>query len=95
MPGLGRAAPNRPLRRGPRLAALALCLLALVSRAAGVQYINDELLWMKAHWQDYKLPFPWSAALKQRDAESTRQLQVGACKCCSSGGCLATSCFSC
>ncbi|KAI7838050.1 hypothetical protein COHA_008133 [Chlorella ohadii] len=75
MPGLGRAAPNRPLRRGPRLAALALCLLALVSRAAGVQYINDELLWMKAHWQDYKLPFPWSAALKQRDAESTRQLQ--------------------
>ena len=27
------------------------------------------------NWQDYKLHFPWSAALKQRDAESTRQLQ--------------------
>lgn len=85
MPGWGQAAPaarrpvlhHRPLRHGPRLV-VAACLLALASGAGGVQYINDELLWMKAHWQDYKLPFPWSAAVKQRDAESTRQLQVGA-----------------
>lgn len=27
------------------------------------------------NWQDYKLPFPWSAAVKQRDKESSRQLQ--------------------
>ncbi|PRW20961.1 OS-9 isoform X3 isoform B [Chlorella sorokiniana] len=76
MPGQGQAMPRRlGVRQGLRLTAVAVCLLALASGAAGVQYINDELLWMKAHWQEYRLAFPWSAAMKQRDAESTRQLQ--------------------
>lgn len=78
MAGRAQPAPRQRLRHGPRLAAAALCLLALSSGVAGVQYINDELLWMKAHWEDYKLAFPWSVAMKQRDMESTRQLQVGA-----------------
>ena len=68
---------RRPLQR--LLAAAMVCLLGLAARAGGMEYINDELLWMKAHWQDYKLAFPWSAALRQRDVEGTRQLQVGGC----------------
>ena len=78
MAGGAQPAPRQRLRHGPRLVEAALCLLALCSGVAGVQYVNDELLWMKAHWEDYKLAFPWSAAMKQRDMESTRQLQVGA-----------------
>lgn len=27
------------------------------------------------NWQEYKLPFPWSAVLKERDDEATRQMQ--------------------
>ena len=37
--------------------------------------MHDELLWTKAHWKDYTLPFPWAAVLKHRDDESTRNLE--------------------
>ena len=72
-----RCQPRWPRSRAV-LGALALALLLpLLPRAAGapMDYVPDELLWMKAHWQEYKLPFPWSTALRQRDAEATRQLQ--------------------
>ncbi|KAL4856216.1 hypothetical protein ACK3TF_003352 [Chlorella vulgaris] len=54
---------------------LALLVALLLSTCHGLQYQHDELLWTKQNWQDYKLPFPWSAAVKQRDTESSRQLQ--------------------
>lgn len=58
-----------------RWVTLALLLTLLLPSTRGLQYQHDELLWTKQNWQDYTLHFPWSAALKQRDAESTRQLQ--------------------
>ena len=65
--------------RGPYASARALALLlslALLAGACGaISQIHDELLWSKANWKDYKLPFPWAAVLKERDSESTRQLQ--------------------
>lgn len=54
---------------------IALLVALLLSTCHGLQYQHDELLWTKQNWQDYKLPFPWSAAVKQRDTESSRQLQ--------------------
>ena len=60
--------------RAPSLPVLLLLLAAAAGSTAGLPYVHDELLWTKADWQEYKLPFPWSAALKERDVESTRQL---------------------
>ena len=54
---------------------LALALALSGAAAYTPEYTPDELLWMKAHWQDWKLTFPWSAALRQRDGEGQRQLQ--------------------
>lgn len=50
-------------------------LAAQARPAASLEYVVDELLWMKQQWGEYRLPFPWAAVLKQRDAEATRQLQ--------------------
>lgn len=48
---------------GALLGALLLCL-----PAGGVQYINDELLWTKQSWEDYKLSFPWQFFGKREPA---------------------------
>ena len=72
------AAGRRPPRRrgaAATAALLAACtLLLLPGGARGLEYMRDETLWMKQRWAEWRLPFPW-AAVKQRDAEATRQLQ--------------------
>ena len=52
-----------------------LTLLLLCKGCQGLQYQHDELLWTKQRWQDYKLGFPWAAFVKDRDAESVRQVE--------------------
>lgn len=61
--------------RLPLLLVAALLAAAAVPCCWGIPYVQDELLWTKQDWLQYKLPFPWSTAMKQRDVESTRQLQ--------------------
>ena len=53
-----------------RLGALLLVagLLLLCLPAGGVQYVNDELLWTKQGWEDYKLGFPWQVFAKREPA---------------------------
>lgn len=68
-----------PARRRQRTAAaaaalLAACALLLPGGACGLEYLQDETLWMKQRWGEWRLPFPW-ALVKRRDAEATRQLQ--------------------
>ncbi|KAL4451647.1 hypothetical protein ABPG75_007309 [Micractinium tetrahymenae] len=52
-----------------------LLLLSAAHATAAIPYIHDDLLWTKQNWGEYRLPFPWAAVLKERDAESTRVLQ--------------------
>lgn len=69
-----RLPPPPADRRLPRL----LLLIPPCTQArptACLEFVTDELLWMKQQWGEYRLPFPWAAVLKRRDPEATRQLQ--------------------
>jgi hypothetical protein len=46
-----------------------------LARAPGLIHWCPAFRILPQNWQEYKLPFPWSAVLKERDAEATRQMQ--------------------
>lgn len=58
----------------PLLFVLGACALLSSASVSALEYLSDDTLWMKERWGEWKLTFPWGA-LKERDAESTRQLQ--------------------
>lgn len=66
-----------------RAPALLLGLVALAVTLQGpsvdsIQHLNDEFLWTKQDWHDYKLDFPWAARYKTRDAATLAALdEVG------------------
>lgn len=43
------------------LPALPILVIALTGCACAAGGFSDELLWTKQSWEEYTLPFPWSA----------------------------------
>lgn len=58
------------------LAAFLLLVLALLQSGHAITHLNDELLWTKQEWDDYKLDFPWSDRYQKRD-DVTAAVQAG------------------